>query len=194
MEFKPFPKMARFNRDIIITEKLDGTNAQVVIFPFTEEEAEKNGALVSEDGSMLMRVGSRSRYLTREQDNFGFFKWVEENKDEMFKLGEGQHFGEWWGKGIQRGYGMEERKFSLFNVSRWKDERPACCDVVPTLYEGPMSQGIIDDKVADLIFHGSVAASGFMKPEGIIVFHTAANIGFKITCENDEKPKGQVGG
>ena len=191
MEFKPFPKMARFNRDIIITEKLDGTNAQIVIDDVTMLDGEY--VLFEKDGLGIM-AGSRSRYITPQQDNFGFAKWVQENAEELMGLGVGQHFGEWWGKGIQRGYGMEERKFSLFNVSRWKDEHPACCDVVPTLYEGPMNQGIIDDKVADLIFHGSVAASGFMKPEGIIVFHTAANIGFKITCENDEKPKGQVGG
>ena len=191
MEFKPFPKMARFNRDIIITEKLDGTNAQIVIDDVTMLDGEY--VLFEKDGLGIM-AGSRSRYITPQQDNFGFAKWVKENAEELMGLGVGQHFGEWWGKGIQRGYGMEERKFSLFNVSRWKDEHPACCDVVPTLYEGPMNQGIIDDKVADLIFHGSVAASGFMKPEGIIVFHTAANIGFKITCENDEKPKGQVGG
>ena len=29
-----------------------------------------------------------------------------------------------------------------------------------------------------------------MKPEGIIIYHTAANSMFKITLENDEQPKG----
>ena len=31
--FVPFPKMARLRRDILITEKIDGTNAQIVIVP-----------------------------------------------------------------------------------------------------------------------------------------------------------------
>ena len=38
----------------------------------------------------------------------------------------------------------------------------------------------------------SVAAPGFMKPEGVVVFHTAGNLGFKKTLEKDEVPKGQV--
>jgi hypothetical protein len=28
-----------------------------------------------------------------------------------------------------------------------------------------------------------------MRPEGVIVFHVAANIGFKKTLERDEEPK-----
>ena len=31
MEFQDFPKMARLARDVIVTEKIDGTNAQVCI-------------------------------------------------------------------------------------------------------------------------------------------------------------------
>jgi hypothetical protein len=29
-----------------------------------------------------------------------------------------------------------------------------------------------------------------MKPEGIVVFHVAGNVGFKKTIEKDEEPKG----
>ena len=36
---------------------------------------------------------------------------------------------------------------------------------------------------------GSYAAPGFMKPEGVVVFHTAGNVGFKKTIEKDELPK-----
>lgn len=189
MEFKPFPKMPRFNRDIIITEKLDGTNAQILIDDVTMLDADF--VLFEKDGVGIV-AGSRTRYITPEADNFGFARWVKENAEELLGLGTGQHFGEWWGKGIQRGYGMEERKFSLFNVSRWKDERPACCDVVPTLYEGAMDQQSIDRVVDELGRRGSYAAPGYDKPEGIIVFHTAANMGFKITCKDDDKPKGAV--
>lgn len=30
-EFMQFPKMARYSREVIVTEKIDGTNAQICI-------------------------------------------------------------------------------------------------------------------------------------------------------------------
>src|ERR1700744_4152565 len=82
---------------------------------------------------------SRNRLLTPgKNDNYGFAGWVEENKEELFKLGPGHHFGEWWGKSIARNYGLDERRFSLFNVKRWvEDTKPSCCHVVPVIYAGP---------------------------------------------------------
>lgn len=166
--------MARLTRECIITEKLDGTNAQIVI---------------TEDGDY--RVGSRTRWITPENDNFGFAGWVKEHEEEILNLGPGRHFGEWWGRGIQRGYGLTERRFSLFNVSRWdNDDRPGCCSVVPTLYRGDFDTQVANQTIADLASGGSVAAPGFMNPEGIIVFHVAGNLGFKKTIKDDEKPKG----
>ncbi len=181
IEFNPFPKMARLNRDIVVTEKIDGTNAQVYI---------------TEDGELL--VGSRTRWITPEQDNFGFAAWCRDNKEDLLKLGPGSHFGEWWGKGIQRGYGLDIRKFSLFNTHRWYDHSnhtrlaPECCEVVPVLYMGPFNEQSIKDEVDTLARHGSRAAPRYSDPEGVVIFHTAANAGFKITCKDDEKPKGQV--
>jgi hypothetical protein len=74
----------------------------------------------------VILAGSRNRWLTVEGDNFGFCRWITEHKDELLGLGVGRHYGEWWGCGIQRGYGCKngersspERHFSLFNVSRW---------------------------------------------------------------------------
>jgi hypothetical protein len=57
---------------------------------------------------------------------------------------------------------------------------------------GPFEQEYIDSEVAGLLAVGSVAAPGFKDPEGVVVYHTAANLYFKVTCKNDEKPKGQV--
>lgn len=173
-DFVAFPKMPRLTREIIVTEKLDGTNAQV---------------FVSDDLSVV-RAGSRTRWITPEQDNFGFAAWVRDHEDELRNLGPGRHFGEWWGSGIQRTYGQTEKHFSLFNVSRWNDERPACCRVVPTLYRGMFDTAYIDEALDELARNGSKAAPGFMKPEGIIVFHIAGNLGFKKTIEKDEQPKG----
>jgi len=172
IEFKEFPKMARWSREIIITEKLDGTNASIYI---------------GDDGEFL--TGSRTRWITPDDDNFGFSRWAHENKDELMKLGAGTHFGEWWGSGIQRKYGMTEKVFSLFNTHRWAEERPACCSVVPVLYRGENYPGAINDAIRHLVESGSVAAPGFNNPEGVVLFHIAAGIGFKKTIEKDEVPK-----
>lgn len=173
-DFIPFPKMARLSREVIVTEKLDGTNAQVFI---------------TDDGQML--AGSRNRWVTTQDDNYGFARWVEANRDELMKLGPGRHFGEWWGRGIQRNYSLTGKRFSLFNVSRWADDevRPACCHVVPVLYRGDFTQSAWQAALAGLAKNGSAAAPGFMRPEGVIVFHVAANIGFKKTLERDHEPK-----
>lgn len=176
MEFIEFPKISRFSREIIVTEKIDGTNASVCI---------------TEDGQFL--TGSRTRWITPEDDNYGFSRWAHEHKEELMGLGVGTHFGEWWGQGIQRKYGITEKRFSLFNVSRWTDARPACCHVVPTLYRGPNSESRILDALTTLLVEGSKAAPGFMKPEGIVIFHTAGGHLYKKTLEKDEIPKALQG-
>ena len=174
IEFNPFPKMARWSREVLITEKIDGTNASIFI---------------SEDGEFL--IGSRTRWITPENDNAGFARWAYERKDEIMLLGAGHHFGEWWGLGIQRSYGMTEKRFSLFNTERWSDDsiRPSCCGVVPVLYKGVLDVGVMEGAVDLLAITGSHAAPGFMRPEGVVMFHTAARIGFKKTIEKDEQPK-----
>lgn len=177
-EFESFPKIPRWKRNIIITEKIDGTNAQVYI---------------SDD--MEVTAGSRKRYIIPGNDNFGFAKWVAEHEEELKKLGPGRHFGEWWGQSIQRKYGITGRKFSLFNTFLWSepDSRPDCCDVVPVIYNGPLSTEAIDDALALLRENGSIAAPGFMNPEGIVIFHVASNSLFKVTLENDGVPKSMNG-
>lgn len=171
-DFVDFPKMARLSRRVIISEKIDGTNAQVFI---------------GEDGTM--KFGSRTRWITPEDDNYGFARWATAHADELRELGPGRHFGEWWGQGIQRGYGLTEKRFSLFNVSRWAESRPACCHVVPVLFDGIWCGNEPIKYIHALKNFGSIAAPGFMKPEGLVVFHVAAGIGFKKTIEKDEMSK-----
>lgn len=185
-EFQDFPKMARWSREIIITEKIDGTNAQIYI---------------GEDGEFL--TGSRTRWITPDDDNFGFSRWAHANKEELMTLGPGRHFGEWWGQGVQRGYGLKEKRFSLFNALRWHDAdsppedregrtlAPACCHVVPVLGAGPNVPGAIEAALLQLTLSGSYAAPGFMDPEGVVLFHIAGNVGFKKTIRKDEVPKGK---
>jgi len=195
-EFIKFSKIPRLKRDIIITEKIDGTNAQIYI-----TEANR------------IFAGSRKRWLTAEADNFGFFAWVMEHHRELLHLGRGRHFGEWWGTGIQRGYGLDDKRFSLFNVSRWIDPTlfdnikvrgilsdeaaakrrniPLCCRVVPVLRVGPFRMSTIISALNELQYSGSRAAPSFMNPEGIVIYHTAGGNLFKVTLENDDKPKGK---
>lgn len=193
-DFVPFPKMARLTRECIVTEKIDGTNAQVYIdyHSLMGDPLTYMPYVIAERGGLVMSAGSRTRYITPEQDNFGFAAWVKANADALFALGPGRHYGEWWGQGIQRGYGLTERRFSLFNTTRWADDavRPTCCHVVPVLYQGLMSPKVEEGPMARLRHEGSVAAPGFMKPEGIVVYHVAAGVGFKKTLEKDDQPKG----
>lgn len=226
-EFIPFAKMPRLSRDIIITEKLDGTNAQILIVsweaPSTFElPAGVRFTALSQDGKFAMLVGSRTRWIYPkvagekggDPDNYGFAAWCRDNSEELFKLGPGRHFGEWFGRGINRAYGLTERRFALFNVSRWsrypehpsyptrrpgvfdmvdQHDGPDCCSVVPVLYRGEFDTEKIQDILNWLAGIGSVAAPGFMNPEGIVIFHTAQGTLFKKTIKNDEAPKGAPG-
>lgn len=182
-EFEEFRKIARLNRECVVTEKIDGTNAQI----FIEETPDRT--------ALLMRAGSRTRFLTPDNDNYGFAQWAEENALELSKLGPGRHFGEWWGNGIQRGYGLPngDKRFSLFNTHKWAEnpDRPACCGVVPILYQGPFDTAFIQGALTLLGARGSYVAP-FMNPEGIVVYHMHANQYFKVTLENDEMPKSKV--
>jgi hypothetical protein len=161
----------------VITEKIDGTNACVYI---------------GEDGEFL--TGSRNRWITPEDDNYGFSRWAHAHKEELLGLGAGRHFGEWWGSGIQRGYGLTngEKRFSLFNTGRWNNDSnppPDCCYVVPVLYSGIFTSTAVDEALLSLSTKGSAAAPGFMRPEGVVVYQTAGRCYFKKTIEKDEEPK-----
>jgi hypothetical protein len=182
-EFKEFKKIPRLSREIVITEKIDGTNGLIYI---------------DELGNFF--VGSKNRWLDDHQDNHGFWHWAVDNKEELLNLGKGYHYGEWWGKGIQRGYNLQEKRFSLFNVGKWVKDRtqtlkekqeycPECCNVVPILYEGMFNTSIISSVLDELKITGSKASPNFMKPEGIIIYHKVGNLYFKKTIENDEKGK-----
>ena len=172
-DFRKFDKIPRLSRDCVITEKIDGTNGQIHI---------------GEDGEF--QVGSRNRWLSSGKDNYGFYAWAMENKDELMKLGVGRHFGEWWGQGIQRRYGIVGKRFSLFNVGVWNiGNLPECCSVVPVLYEGMFDTRKIELVLDALGAVGSHASPGFMRPEGIIIWHTASRTYFKKTIEGDEGGK-----
>jgi hypothetical protein len=189
-EFIEWQKIPRLKRGCVITEKIDGTNGQLLVQPFSTEQT----PLATFDG-MALYAGSRSRWLTLEADNFGFARWASENAEPLIKqLGVGRHYGEWWGSGIQRRYGREGKHFSLFNWKRWEAGFPAdqglpVCSVVPLLYAGEFTTNAVDDALARLRTEGSLAAPGFKNPEGIVVFMPASNHLYKVTLDNDAQPK-----
>lgn len=199
--FEEFPKIPRLKREVVITEKVDGTNAQIAwaelnsgtlldaaqLDPFCLGifSGASNG-----DSAMALYAGSRSRWLdtSSKGDNFGFAKWVLEHAEELRALGPGRHYGEWYGSGIQRGYGLTggEKRFALFNVARWNPEnpnRPACCGVVPLISRG--EDVSVDTAMGYLRLHGSFIAPGFMNPEGVVVFHSASRQMYKVTFKDD---------
>lgn len=210
MAFEAFDKIARLSRACVITEKIDGTNAQVHIIPAVDVSVSglnESDVIARNEAGDVMLAGSRNRYITPGADNFGFAGWVKANAEALWALGDGRHFGEWWGAGIQRRYGLTEKRFSLFNVARWirsEEERtpqpelhenrqrvlPACCSLVPVLYSGPFGTDTVDSAVSALAAGGSIAAPGFMQPEGVVVYHAASRTLFKKTIEKDEEPKG----
>lgn len=211
MEFEQFPKLSRLSREAIITEKIDGTNAQIYIVPAREVPVSGNPYVVvcgdpGIEGSVTIFAGSRNRWITPENDNFGFARWVREHGEELRALGPGRHFGEWWGNGIQRGYGLKEKRFSLFNVQRWclpgnqplqikqanptappkyQEILPTCVGLVPVLSQCSFNTLDCDSALESLRLYGSQAVPGYMNPEGIVVWHVAANKGFKKTLGGD---------
>lgn len=187
-EFVAPKPSARWFRDIYITEKIDGTNSAIQF---------------DVDGNWATQ--SKKRLITPEDDNFGFAGWVSRNHEHLFSLlGPGLHRGEWWGKGIQRNYGLDHKVFSLFNTARWYDEYghglghchiddQATLSVVPQLYVGTNSDEAIKANLIELEENGSVAAPGWAKAEGIVIYHRVIDQIFKVTLDNNDAGKWEVG-
>lgn len=169
--FKGWPKIPRLENEVFcLTEKIDGTNACIII--------QENSA-----GKLDAWAQSRTRIITPENDNYGFAKWVEDNKELLISdLGVGYHFGEWWGKGINRGYGMEDRRFSLFNPKK----ESICCLNVPVLAKNVSSNllsSVIEYEKQYLVHSGSRASPGYMKPEGIIIYAEKSKNYWKVIID-----------
>jgi len=156
-KFKAWPKITRENPfSVTITEKMDGTNACIII----------------SDGEII-GVQSRKRLISVDDDNYGFAAWVESNKTDLLSLGDGYHYGEWAGLGIQKNpHNLTEKRFFLFNTFRWNPDnlnRPKCCDTVPVLYEGMLTPEIVQGFLNKL----KLDAKPEETPEGIVVYYHA---------------------
>lgn len=194
MEFEKFPSLTRFSQGWTITEKIDGTNAQVAIFPESAKAA--TGKEVVNVNGFSIYAGSRSRWLSLEKDNFGFARYVHDNAEQLVNLGVGRHYGEWFGSGIQRTYGLTggDKRLALFNVLRDYDFSvlPDNVSKVPYFYldeylEDPYA--VASNVLVTLRAMGSSQVPGFMDPEGIVLFHRKSGTAFKKTFDYDDKGK-----
>jgi hypothetical protein len=214
-EFVAFPKLPRLNRQCQITEKVDGTNACVVI-----EEVE--GQTIN---GFWVYAQSRKQLITPEKDNQGFARWVDENQDKLIQLlGVGRHYGEWYGSKINGNpYNLDSKRFALFDPLRYEhslfipsaaqignpwgtvphDLSPRLGEVyvhtVPLLECTMFHTWVVDHWVQWLRKNGSqlphlyrMDEDDTRPAEGVVVWHTAARQSFKVTLENDEKPKGST--
>lgn len=165
MNFIKWPKIPRLENEIFhISEKIDGTNACIVI----------------EDGGIGAQ--SRTKLISPENDNYGFAKWVQTNAVQLFEdLGEGHHFGEWWGQGIQRGYELTEKQFSLFNPTK----RSSICHNVPIIASCPqvVLTEVLEVIISQLKIDGSRAAPGYMKPEGLVIYGEQSKAYWKVIID-----------
>jgi hypothetical protein len=181
MEFKEFDSIIRLASNVTITEKVHGTNAQILI-------TEELHAPAGEVPRKYIRAGSRTRWLTPEDDNYGFARFVEENKEELLGLGVGRHFGEWFGSGINSGYNMDkgEKQFALFDQRFQGKPLPKGVTLVPVLYQGAWRDGLVTETMTKLKLEGSKISPGFMKPEGIVIRFERNGSLFKHVFDTDE--------
>jgi hypothetical protein len=212
IEFQAWPKTPRLRKagSTTITEKIDGTNACVVIKLYEaddHDDALRSGQATSTVDSAgfahVVYAQSRNRIIYPGSDNAGFAGWVWDWAYELVSLlGLGRHYGEWWGQGIQRRYGMDRKVFSLFNVNRWEQAGEEWyeqatdinMDLVPVLYRGVFSDVEIDKALNALRENGSIAAASWdkfgQKAEGIVLRHSELGGNLKVMLENDDIPKG----
>ena len=180
--FRAWPKIPRLENEVYhITEKIDGTNAAIIIQPWLSDDSQPIPIeeVNTEEECYGIWAQSRTRLITPEDDNFGFAKWVKANAEQLIAdLGVGYHYGEWWGNGIQRGYGLEERRFSLFNPTKYS----SVCHNIPEILTVDIMP---DDHTLKhlLVTHGSYIVPGYMRPEGLVIYAEKAKTYWKVIID-----------
>lgn len=191
MKYPSFNKIERLeNIYCIISEKIDGTNGLIEI------------------NYDSVKFGSKNRYLESHEDNAGFMNFYsyhknifintakELNEKEIEISGETltkyeeiypiHIYGEWFGKGIQRGYGLDKKFFMPFNpeYAELLIEHEVPHIVRPyILYEGKFSEKVATSSMHFLKEEGSYVIPKYMKPEGIVIYFPKYNFYLKDTFE-----------
>lgn len=196
-EFKKWESTPRWHKGLTITEKIDGTNACIIIY---------NGQV---------KAQSRKRLITPDDDNMGFAKWVYENAGALTDtLGYGYHYGEWFGPGIQKNpLGVESKRFALFHATKYTEangyelNKVDGLETVPLLFHGQASAWTIPSALQGLETYGTKVQGAARrevinafdekvwvnaKAEGIIVWHKETQQKYKILLEDDAFHKWEV--
>jgi len=161
---KWFPNMFKEGQEVVIQEKLHGTNARASVLPFRATNLWKRLLeLVRFAPATENCYGSNNVDITAKSTYKGFYGEdvygaVFKKMDVFSKLKLGETvFGEIVGPGIQKGYsyGLKEHKFILFDVKRLQpdgtqvwlspDEVEAFAkergfEYIPVLYKGPFNK------------------------------------------------------
>ena len=168
IEFKAWPKIPRSQGNAVtVTEKMDGTNACVII---------RSGVVVG--------AQSRNRLIKPGDDNMGFALFVSENHEALTALGDGYHYGEWVGPGIQKNpHMLTEKAFYLFNTFRPPETLPDCVKQVKVLYQGERTEGL-EDRLMEELWHRAMI-EGY-SPEGLICYDHATRTYVKYTFANQQ--------
>ena len=173
VEFREWPKIPRIkDNTITISEKIDGTNACIIIL-----------------GGKMVGVQSRTRLITRESDNFGFANWAYDNEEALTNLlGEGYHYGEWAGPGIQKNpHNLDKKYLFLFNTHKQDNGALVASGLpvklVPLLYQGPYDPSVVDWVMEELSMRAKIQS---YTPEGIIVYFHDTRVMQKATFANPE--------
>lgn len=192
-DFHRFPKIPRFHSPCTITEKLDGTNAVIRVQDITSYVEHYGGPeTISGDcaetylngnawNSLL--AGSRKKWLAPGEDNHGFRAWVEQNAEHLTTLDPGTYHGEWWGKKINRGYGLDEKRFTPFGLASGKPVEHDLFHPLPVLYEGRFFPEAAYECLLELQNEGSRAAPGFKPAEGIVIRFNDTGARLKLTLK-----------
>ena len=187
----------------VISEKIDGTNGLIEI---------QNKANNSNTGSMIVKFGSRNRYISFSDDNAGFanfFRHYEKKFKNMAKeiiassYNEDSQtdeiptenyplriYGEWFGKGIQRGYGLDDKYFMPFSSFYAEHMIKAGIPniMMPNImYTGKFSLEVVDNCMNCLTsgsFHNLI--TNYDNPEGIVIYFPKYNFRLKQTFEGSK--------
>jgi hypothetical protein len=210
-QFKEWPKIPRLRGPMVVTEKVDGNPAQVTIRLLGKGDTwmlrTDLDTVVTIDNadSFAVRAGARRRWVAPgREDVFGFAQWTRGHARQLVEqLGVGRHYGEWYGAGIQRTYGLDHRRWALFNTKRWMTNRSVLADpiialqregvavdVVPILYAGQWSSQAVEECLEDLRVHGSLlAASSGWSAEGVVVYHATSHHLYKVHLSHEPVPQ-----
>lgn len=173
--FPKYPKTLRYeNLRVVITEKIDGTNGLIEISP---------------DG---VRFGSRNCYLNEHKDNYGFFNFFSQFENRIMESFSPEYdglvhiYGEWFGAGIQRTYGLKEKYFMPFSPY-WANTliEVGVPNIVPPyqFYAGKMDSVREEMAFQTLKEEGSQLVPGWKRPEGIIIHYLDNNLKIKRTLD-----------